>query len=433
MPDANARDMLRGLFERALSQSSIERAFARHLEYEAGVLRIGEDLYSLSDYDRVLAISIGKAAPLMAQALASQAGSLVGGIVAGSTDPSPMAPGFEYFCGGHPLPDAGSVKGAEAILRALRGVTADSLVIFLISGGGSAAVEKPLGGLSLDDLAATYDVLVRCGAPIVPVNAIRKHLSAIKGGRLAQASAPARQVSVLVADVPPHALDALASGPSMPDSTTVEDCYRIAAQYDLLGQFPPRVRSLFTQRVLEETPKADDWEFASARWHVVLSNETVTKAAEEDARRQGFEVEIDNRCDDWDYAAAGDYLLTRLRQLRLHAPRVCLLSGGEVTVRVTGKGRGGRNQQFTLYCATRIAGENIAVLSAGTDGIDGNSPAAGAVADGTSMARAFSLGYDVAHALESCDAFPLFEALGDTITTGPTGNNLRDLRVLVAW
>jgi hydroxypyruvate reductase len=424
---------LRGVFDQALSRCSIENAWAGQLEYEGGVLRIGNDLYSLPDYDRVLAISLGKAAHAMAQELARQVGSLAGGVVAGSTDPAAMLPGFEYFRGGHPLPDAGSVKAAEAALRALRGATAESLVIFLLSGGGSAVFEKPAPGLSLEDLAATYAALVRCGAPIAQINAIRKHLSAVKGGRLAQAAAPARQVSVLVSDVPPQSLDAIASGPTMPDSTTVEDCYRIAAQYDLLGQFPPSVRSLFAQHALEETPKAGDAEFVSARWHVALSNESVVQAAAAAAAGQGFHVEIDNRCDDWDYAAAADYLLDRLRQLRGHAPRVCLVSGGEVTVRVRGKGKGGRNQQFALYCAAKIAGENIAVLSAGTDGIDGNSPAAGAVADGATVARAGPAGYDVVQALDNFDAFPLFAALGDTVMTGPTGNNLRDLRLLLAW
>jgi hydroxypyruvate reductase len=219
----------------------------------------------------------------------------------------------------------------------------------------------------------------------------------------------------------------------MPDTTTAEDCYRIAAQYDLLSQFPPAVRELFLHRALEETPKGGDWEFAHARWQVVLSNSTMLQAAAECARHNGFEVVIDNSCDDWDYAAAADYLLNRMRELRSRAQRVCLLSGGEVVVKVTSAGQGGRNQQFALYCATKIAGESIAVLSAGSDGIDGNSPAAGAVAGGDTVARAGQSGFDVTRSLEHFDAFPLFQALGDTIMTGPTGNNVRDLRVLLAW
>ena len=165
----------------------------------------------------------------------------------------------------------------------------------------------------------------------------------------------------------------------------------------------------------------------------MLSNQTATGEAGAAATAQGLAVEVDSSCDDWDYQRAADYLLDKLRTLRRSVSRVCLISGGEVTVKVTNGGTGGRNQQFALYCAEKIAGENIAVLSAGTDGIDGNSPAAGAVVDGTSLERARTAGFDPATALARFDAYPLFAALGDAIMTGPTGNNVRDLRILMAW
>ncbi|MFB3815772.1 MAG: glycerate kinase [Terriglobales bacterium] len=433
MLGAEYRDVLRRILHRALEDCSIAKAFARQVQYDRGVLRIAEDLYGLPGYDKVLAVSIGKAAYTMAQALAQQVGRTVQGVAAGPTDPERMLPRFEYFRGGHPLPDAGSMRAAEGILRALRSVSEQSLVIFLLSGGGSAVVEKPLFGISLDDLIATHRALVHSGAPIAEINAIRKHLSAVKGGRLAQAAGGARQVSAMVVDVPEKTLDALASGPTMPDRTTVEDCYRVVAKYELLPQFPPAVRDLFIRRALEETPKSDDPAFTNSRWWVLLSNANALRAAGQRAAMERFAVEVDNSCDDWDYAAAADYLLNKLRKLRQGVSRACLLSGGEVTVKVTNGGVGGRNQQFALYCATKIAGENIAVLSAGTDGIDGNSPAAGAVVDGTTMTRARERGLDPATALAKFDAFPLFDALGDAIITGPTGNNVRDLRVLLAW
>jgi len=191
---------------------------------------------------------------------------------------------------------------------------------------------------------------------------------------------------------------------------------------------------LFARRALEETPKSDDPAFIRARWWTILSNSALLQAAELEAERQGFAVEIDNTCDDWDYAKAADYLLERLRNLRRENERVCLLSGGEVTVRVeNGGGIGGRNQQFALHCAAKIAGENICVLSAGSDGIDGNSLAAGAIVDGTTVDRAKSRGLDVFNHLARFDAEPLFQSLGDAIVTGPTGNNLRDLRILLAY
>ena len=165
----------------------------------------------------------------------------------------------------------------------------------------------------------------------------------------------------------------------------------------------------------------------------MLSNSALLEAAKKEAERQGFTVEIDNSCDDWDYAKAGDYLLQRLSELRQKQERVCLLSGGELTVRAQNAGIGGRNQQFTLYCAEKIAGQNICVLSAGSDGIDGNSPAAGAIAAGTTVQRATARGLDASAHLNAFNAFPFFEALGDAIVTGPTGNNLRDLRILLAY
>jgi hydroxypyruvate reductase len=219
----------------------------------------------------------------------------------------------------------------------------------------------------------------------------------------------------------------------MPDSTSAEDCYRIAEKYELLKQFPASTRELFERHALEETPKSDDPAFVRARWWPVLSNQTAIEEASIAAERAGFVVHVDNSCDDWDYEKAADYLLLRARELRKQFSPVCLISGGEVTVKVTNGGVGGRNQQFALACAGKIAGENIAVLSAGTDGVDGNSPAAGAVADGSTLARARGRGIHVRAALEGFDAYPVFKALGDAIEIGPTGNNLRDLRIILAY
>jgi glycerate 2-kinase len=442
------KEIGRHIFEHALRESSIREAFSRHLYCERGVLRICEDLYHLNSYSRVFVIAIGKAAHSMLIALHEQAGERFEGIVASSVAPDFQVRGFRYFQGGHPLPNAESIRAAEAMLRSLNTLNESCLVIYLISGGGSAAAEKPIDGeVPLDDLVETYRTLVHSGAPIAEINAIRKHLSAIKGGRLAQAAYPAQQVSILISDVPDQTPDALASGPTMPDSTTVEDCHAIVANYHFLppyethvgcatqfkGAFPASVRELFEHHALEETPKSDDPAFIRARWWMILSNAALLEAARKEAERQGFMVEIDNSCDDWDYAKAADHLLSRLRELRKKHERVCLLSGGEVTVHVENGGIGGRNQQFALYCADRIADENICVLSAGSDGIDGNSRAAGAVADGTTLKRAKARGLDPNAHLSSFNAYPLFEAVGDAIVTGPTGNNLRDLRILLAY
>ncbi|HKS72631.1 MAG TPA: DUF4147 domain-containing protein [Terriglobales bacterium] len=423
----------RHLFEHALAEASIDQAFQRHVECERGVLRIREDLYDLNSYSRIFVVSIGKAAHTLVNALEMQAGSRFEGVIASSVAPATQLRGFRYFQGGHPTPNEESIRAADAMLKSLTAQSASSLVIFMISGGGSSMAEKPIDDeISLEDLVATYRVLVHSGAPIAEINTLRKHLSAIKGGRLAAACHPAQQVSLLVSDVPDNLLDALASGPTMPDTTSAEDCYALAAKYAMLDQFPPSVRELFQRRALEETPKSDDPVFHRSRWWPILSNSDLLEAAKAEASKT-FHVEVDNSCDDWDYAQAADHLLQRLRELRQKHERMCLLSGGEVTVKVSNGGIGGRNQQFALECATKISGENISVLSAGTDGIDGNSHAAGAVADGTSLERARAKGLNVESHLAMFNAFPLFEALGDTVITGPTGNNLRDLRILLSY
>ncbi len=379
----------RHLFEHALAEASIDRAFQRHVECDKGVLRIGEDLHDLDSYNRVLVISIGKAAHAMVNSLEMQAGSRFAGIVAGPLDPVSQVRGFRYFRGGHPMPNQESIRAAEAILKSLGAQDASSLVIYLLSGGGSSIAEKPIDGqISLPDLVATYRVLVQ---------------------------------------------DALASGPTMPDSTSVAVCYAVAEKYGMIEQFPDSVRQLFQCHALEETPKPDDVVFHRSRWWPLLSNASLLEAAEVEAQRHGFSVEIDNTCDDWDYMRAADYLLERLRRLRKKSERACLISGGEVTVKVENGGTGGRNQQFVLACAPKISCETITVLSAGTDGIDGNSPAAGAIVDGSTLERARVRGLDPGTHLAGFNAYPFFQSLGDAITTGSTGNNLRDLRVLLAY
>jgi glycerate 2-kinase len=423
------------IFHHALAESSIAKAFDRHLHCERGVLRVCEDLYDLHSYARVLVISIGKAGHTMVEALTRQVGeSAVEGIVASSVPAPVQVRGFRYFCGGHPTPNSETIQAAKAIRKTLEGQTASSLVIFMISGGGSSIVEQPIDEeISLDDLIATYRALVHSGAPIAEINAVRKHLSAVKGGRLAQQAFPAQQVSLFVSDVPDSSPDALASGPTMPDSTSVEDCYRIVDKHGLLPQLPHSSRELFERHALEETPKSDDPAFSRSRWWTILSNKTAVEEASAAAAGSGFQVHVDNSCDDWDYERAAEYLLDRLRNLRREHSRVCLISGGEVTVRVVNGGTGGRNQQFALACADKISGQDITVLSGGTDGIDGNSPAAGAVVDGTTVGRAREQGLNVRTAVEKFDAYPLFRTLGDTIEIGATGNNVRDLRVLLAY
>lgn len=428
------RAFARQIFLDTLQEISISRVFQKKVEYLRGVLRVEDDLYNLDEYERVSVIAMGKAAHAMLEALIEQTGPQLQGIVVSSQQPSSQIPGFRYFLGGHPFPNSESVAAARTILKHVAGATEHALVIYLISGGASAMVEAPFfEEITLDDLAETYRVLVHSGAPIAEINAIRKHLSAIKGGRLAAVAYPAQQVSIMVSDVPEHLLDALASGPTMPDSSTVDHCYRIADTHGLVSQMPASVRVIFEEHALEETAKGDDPAFVNSRWWPVLSSATAAQAAAALLKKHGFQAEVDNTPDDWPSEKAADYLLARIRELRARHERVALVSAGEITLKVDGEsGVGGRNQHFALQCAEKIAGGNITVLSAGTDGIDGNSIAAGAVVDGTTWERAKEIGRDPQRALTAFDAFPVLERLGGAIVTGPTGNNVRDLRILLA-
>jgi hydroxypyruvate reductase len=241
-------------------------------------------------------------------------------------------------------------------------------------------------------------------------------------------------MTIFVSDVPEGELDALSSGPTVPDRSTAEDVYRIAEEYGLAASVPGVISEMLTKRQLAETPKVGDEIFARSRWTVLLDSVSLEESAAVRARELGWHVEIDNRCDDWSAQRAAAYLLERLRELRRERERVCLLSAGEVTVHVTSgvAGRGGRNQHFALLCSEAIADSEITILSAGSDGIDGNSPAAGAMVDGSTRKRAVEAGRSVDETLAAFDSHSLLTLLGDTITTGPTGNNLRDLRILLA-
>ena len=434
---SDARHQARDIFLCALEGTRVGAAMEQRILSDKTALEIGGYRYELSEYERVVLVSIGKAARTMAAAflrLAGDEAQRIEGVVAGVCEES-LPEQIKVFRSGHPNPDQASLDAAAEILRLLRGATERDLVVFLISGGGSSMVEQMLcDRISLEETAATHKALVESGATIEEINTVRKHLSAVKGGRLAAAAATAEQVTIFVSDVPEGALDALASGPTVPDRSTVADVLRVAAEYGLTQRLPASVAQLLEEDELTETPKPGDAVFARSRWVVLLDSRSLEEAAAARAAGLGWTVTIDNSCDDWSAEDAAEYLLRRLKELRAERARVCLLSAGEVTVRVPkgATGKGGRNQHFALLCSERIVGEEIVVLSAGSDGVDGNSPAAGAIVDGTTAARALAAGHPVESALAEFDSYGLLSLLGDAVVTGPTGNNLRDLRILLA-
>jgi hydroxypyruvate reductase len=362
------------------------------------------------------------------------AGCNMEGVVSAPTPPVNRVPGLQYFVSGHPIPNLESWRSAEAILELLRSCTERTVVFFLLSGGGSALVELPLdSSISLEDVQTLNSALVTCGAPIEAINTVRKHLSAVKGGRLAVAAGRARKITLAVTDVPSGKEWALASGPTLADPTTLGDLRRVLAEYDLRGKLPSKL-SCWLEGQMSETPKDSHPAFANAHFVLLLGMHDLFHSAHHAAEAHGYVTRCDNSTDDWLVRKAADGLLSQLEEWKRQnsGQKVALVADGEVASPVTGKGIGGRNSAFVLACVEKIAGRKITVLSAGTDGIDGNSSAAGAVADGGTLARAQSKGLNPTAYFEQSDAFTFFNAMEDAIVTGPTNNNLRDLRIFLA-
>lgn len=433
---ADRKNVARQIFRDTLAGIDIPSTLERKLQPKNGVIHAGDARINLREYRNILAISIGKAAAALAEGLDAILAPEFPyrGILAGPSKPPGQLKRWEVIVSGHPVPNAASFRAGRTILDSLRNCGHDTVIFFLLSGGGSSLVELPLDtDISLEDFVKLHEILVTCGAPIGDINAVRKHLSATKGGRMAAAAPDSMKLTFGVTDVPEGQESALASGPTLPDPTSLADAERIAQEFGIVQELPPKLRAKFERHELQETPKASDRAFAKAKFELLLGRRDLFHHAHISAEAAGFSAVCDNSTDGWPVEKAAQHLLKELTSLSRSqsGQLMALISDGEVSSPVTGKGKGGRNSAFVLACVERIAGRDITVLSAGTDGIDGNSPAAGALADGATLARARAEKMDPADFLGRSDAFTFFERLRDTIFTGPTGNNLRDLRILL--
>lgn len=461
-----------GIYTGALKACNISTAFDRRLRFEGNTLQrlmpdgCGPASIDLAAHKRVFVIALGKAAVPMLDTLLDRMKRRKGlrGVCCGVQIPKKRNWRIRYFEGGHPLPNEDSFAAARATLALMKKAKKDTLIFFLISGGGSAMFDLPLDqNISLEDTRAFHQALLGSGAPINEINTLRKHFSAVKAGRLAMAAPDALKVNLLLPDVPLRTLDALSSGPTSPDHSTVADVRELLARYNLLPKFPPSVCAYFERTDMPESPGNKGWRapfgsksakseqvpqrrvtsmidedeaFHDSVFEILLSSHDLVESARSLAQQAGYHTVVDNSCDDWDYADAARYLLERFHALRAIHPRLCLISVGEVTVTMDRTpGAGGRNQQFVMACALDLEkhpGERLIVLSAGSDGIDGNTKVAGAIADPTTVERAHAFGFHLKESLAAFNACPMFTALGDAIVTGPTGQNLRDLRLLIA-
>jgi hydroxypyruvate reductase len=407
------------------------------------------------------AISIGKAAFPMAAALDEALGSnLIGGVVAGRAVVSPVhkkdallpqrkvSARWKSFYGGHPLPNESSLLAAQASFALLdRANDEGALVIFLISGGGSALIEWPRDArITLEELRQANRALISCGASIAEINAVRRAFSAVKGGALAARAPFADQLSLIISDTNEDDEANVASGPTYSSQTNLLDVHDVIERYDLANHLPESVLRMIEQSSVTQ----NDLESERQRAHHVLSrNADALQAAAEAARARGFTVEIACDINEQSIIEGCAELLSHLDDLRRSdkpssQQKFCLISGGEFACPVQGHGLGGRNAETILRLAIELDGQakksvsddrqppdHIVALSVGTDGIDGNSPAAGAIADETTLERARAINLTAQSFLKQSDAFTFFNALGDAVFTGPTGTNVRDLRIIL--
>ncbi len=433
---SDLKPLARTIFEQTLDAVDARRAVRAKIARAGKRLLVGEEEIELGEAATLRVVAFGKAACAMTEGLAEvlEPDFPLEGILAAPSPPPRRIRGLQFFLAGHPAPNEGSFAAARAILDLLKKTDERTTVFFLVSGGGSALVESPLDSrVSLEEMRELHRTLVNCGGSIDEINVVRKHLSAVKGGRMAAAAPMAMKFTLAISDVPPGCESALASGPTLPDPSTVEDAYQVASRYGVVEHLSGALRDCFERRRLRETPKECDPAFARSEFFLLLDQHKLFHQAHRTAESHGLATICDNSTDDWLLERSVDFLLDLLERHKEANPGlpVAVIADGEVLCRVNGNGMGGRNSAFALYAAQKIEGRPVAVLSAGTDGIDGSSPAAGAIADGTTIGRAQAAGLDAVDFFRRSDSYSFFARLGDAILTGPTGNNLRDLRILI--
>lgn len=434
------RQHAREIFQAAVKVVDAGQCVRQFVRLKGDVLHVGERAYDLGAYKRVLVVGMGKASTQMGAALEDILGDRIGGgLINTKYEHGASLKHIEVIECGHPVPDEAGVKGTDRMLKVLDGADAQTLVLCLISGGGSALTPAPVAGLSLADKQKTTSLLLGCGANIVELNAIRKHLSRIKGGGLARAAFPATVVALMLSDVIGDPMDVIASGPTVPDTSTFGTCMDILEKYDLMEQVPEAVRTRLKAGVagqIGDTPKPGDAALAHVQNLVVGSNGLAVAEAERKAKALGYHTlvlstRIEGEAREIAHVYAGIAKEIASTGRPIEAP-ACVIAGGETTVQVRGKGKGGRNQELVLSGAIQLAGwDGVVLFSGGTDGTDGPTDAAGAIADGQTVARAGARNLSALAHLKNNDAYPFFKPLGDLIMTGATGTNVADVALVM--
>ncbi|HUX87168.1 MAG TPA: glycerate kinase [Chloroflexota bacterium] len=425
----------------ALTAVEPAEAVRARVQRREGRLEVDGRGYDLDQYQHIYVVGGGKAAAPMALALEAILGDrLTAGIVDVKYGYIGPVQRIRIEQAGHPIPDERGMQATEQMLALLRQAGPDDLVISLLSGGGSALLVAPATGIPLNDERRLTNALLRSGATINEVNTVRKHLSRIKGGGLVREAAPATVIGLILSDVLGDPLDVIASGPTVPDTTTFADAWRVLDDYGLIEELSPAIRQRLEEGMalrIPDTPKPGDPIFDRTQNVVIASNRRAVQAAVDQAQRDGQNTLLLSTFIQGEARVVAQVFASIGRELcRSNHPiprPAAVVAGGETTVTVKGHGRGGRNQEFALAAAIYLDGlDNITIIAFATDGTDGPTDAAGAIVDGTTVSRARAIGLDPNKALADNDSYAFFQKLGDLIVTGPTNTNVDDLYVILA-
>ena len=398
--------------------------------FKNDIIVFEEESIDISAFDNVYLVGFGKASVGMAQAVCDSVDVKEGVVVTNDPNNQVKNDNVVTIVGGHPLPDQGSIDGAEKILSVVKKCNDCDVLIVLISGGGSALLSKPRVGL--EDLQSVTSLLLKCGADINEINTIRKHLSLVKGGQLA-ASSNSLVISFIISDIIGDPISFIASGPTYPDSTSFTDALRVLEKYDLWEKIPLSAKKVIdngVKGIIPDTPNEDDVVFKNVFNFIVANNEIACKAAEKKARNLGYETMLLTTSLDGEAKEKGRFLVDKVLNYMNSKSRV-FISGGETTVTIHGDGKGGRNQEMILGSVRDLFEKDVVFASFATDGVDGMSDAAGAIADGFTLSRALSKGLDPDVFLRNNNSYEFFKNLDDLFMTGPTGTNVMDVQIVI--
>jgi glycerate 2-kinase len=435
MGNASQQGMLKELFQAALHAVDPYKSVKRYTD------RIISTCYT-SISDKINVIGFGKASCRMVRALEDSIGDLIADAVVitkyGHCDSSYKSKKINIFEAGHPVPDKNGLRGTEAVMGLLKKSPEKRLTVCLISGGGSALLVSPYEGITLHEKQILTDVLLKAGVDIYGLNTVRKHISRVKGGRLAEIAYPAHMVSLILSDVIGDRLDVIASGPTSPDTTTYNDALQVLGEYRVRDKVPSSVVDVLERGrkgIIPETPKEESRIFERIENIIIGSNKIALTAVQEEAEKRGLTVEIMSSDLSGEAKDVGRQLAMKVREIKESNPvqrSLCFISGGETTVTVSGKGVGGRNMELALSFAIEIEGvDGISLISAGTDGTDGPTDAAGAIVDGQTVIKARALGLDPETFLKNNDSYHFFKEIDALFVTGPTGTNVMDIQIIV--